>query len=127
VRTADTVDAGGHLPTALLPQTSINEVDRCVKESTGWSSCSASCGVGVSVRVSNENEDCVTMHQRRLCVIRPCGVDDSDLVRHKFSHLSTDTFLLLLLKSYLIALNLVMFLPLRDTRFNQYQSINLDF
>jgi len=76
------VELGGHLPPALLPQTSVNEVDRCVRESTGWSECSTSCGVGVSVRVSNDNDECVAMHERRLCVVRPCGVDDSDLVCH---------------------------------------------
>ena len=73
---------GGRLPSALLPHTSVNEVDRCVTESSSWSACSMSCGAGVSVRVSNDNDDCETMHERRLCVVRPCGVDDSDLVRH---------------------------------------------
>ena len=52
-----TVEMGGHLPSALLPQTSMNEIDRCVRDSTGWSACSASCGIGVSVRVSNDNDD----------------------------------------------------------------------
>ena len=83
----DTVEAGGHLPTALLPQPSAYEVDSCVRETTGWSTCSTSCGVGLSVRVSNDNDDCLTMHERRLCVIRPCGVDDSDLVRYLHSRI----------------------------------------
>ena len=80
----ETVEMTGHLPTALLPHTSVTEADKCVRESTGWSACSTSCGVGVSVRVSNDNEHCVTMHERRLCVVRPCGIDDSALVRHVF-------------------------------------------
>ena len=80
---ADAVEVVGHLPTALLPHTSVNKVeDRCVRKTTGWSACSASCGVGVSVRETNDNNDCVKTLERRLCVIRPCGADDSDLVCH---------------------------------------------
>jgi len=91
-----TVEVGGHLPTALLPQTSLNEVNRCVRESTGWSACSVSCGVGVSVKITNDNEDCVTVHERRLCVVRPCGVDDSNVVR--YTHLISIVIILLVQK-----------------------------
>jgi len=54
----------GQLPTALLPPTSLNEVDRCSVEDSGWSACSQSCGVGVSARISNDNAQCVVTHHR---------------------------------------------------------------
>jgi len=56
-----TGDVGGHLPTALLPPTSLDEVEssRCAREDSGWSACSTSCGPGVSARLSNDNEQCV--------------------------------------------------------------------
>jgi len=50
--------------------------ERCVKESTDWSACSVTCGMGVSIRVTNDNDDCLSEQQRRLCLIRPCDVTD---------------------------------------------------
>uniref|UniRef100_A0A8B9T1U6 Cellular communication network factor 5 n=1 Tax=Anas platyrhynchos TaxID=8839 RepID=A0A8B9T1U6_ANAPL len=37
-----------------------------------WSACSATCGVGISTRVSNQNRFCRLETQRRLCMARPC-------------------------------------------------------
>jgi len=51
----------------------------CVKEVTQWSPCSLTCGMGVSVRVTNENSACVPTQQRRLCIVRPCGLKDSHI------------------------------------------------
>uniref|UniRef100_A0A8B9UXG3 Cellular communication network factor 5 n=1 Tax=Anas zonorhyncha TaxID=75864 RepID=A0A8B9UXG3_9AVES len=39
---------------------------------TEWSACSATCGVGISTRVSNQNRFCRLETQRRLCMARPC-------------------------------------------------------
>jgi len=55
----------------------------CVKEVTQWSPCSLTCGMGVSVRVTNENSACVPTQQRRLCIVRPCGLKDSHITGKK--------------------------------------------
>uniref|UniRef100_A0A8C9F9D8 Cellular communication network factor 5 n=1 Tax=Pavo cristatus TaxID=9049 RepID=A0A8C9F9D8_PAVCR len=44
----------------------------CQPWGTEWSACSATCGVGFSTRVSNQNRYCRLETQRRLCVLRPC-------------------------------------------------------
>ncbi|CAL8397375.1 unnamed protein product [Gadus morhua 'NCC'] len=49
--------------------------DNCVVQTTAWSECSATCGMGVSSRVTNDNERCQLERQSRVCVIRPCGAE----------------------------------------------------
>uniref|UniRef100_A0A8C9V8F8 WNT1-inducible-signaling pathway protein 2-like n=1 Tax=Scleropages formosus TaxID=113540 RepID=A0A8C9V8F8_SCLFO len=44
----------------------------CVEQSTEWSSCSRTCGPGVSARMSNTNWACRLETQTRLCLVRPC-------------------------------------------------------
>ncbi|XP_063051275.1 cellular communication network factor 1, like 2 [Engraulis encrasicolus] len=46
----------------------------CNPQSTGWSECSATCGFGVSSRITNENPECRLVKETRLCQIRECGV-----------------------------------------------------
>uniref|UniRef100_A0A8C6USU7 Cellular communication network factor 5 n=1 Tax=Neogobius melanostomus TaxID=47308 RepID=A0A8C6USU7_9GOBI len=48
---------------------------RCVEQSTQWSACSLSCGMGISTRVSNQNPGCKLQLETRLCKVRPCGSD----------------------------------------------------
>ncbi|XP_029115161.1 cellular communication network factor 1, like 2 [Scleropages formosus] len=48
------------LPSACFPQT------------TDWSECSATCGMGVSGRVTNSNAECRLVRESRLCQVRPC-------------------------------------------------------
>ncbi|CAL8297205.1 unnamed protein product [Lota lota] len=55
--------------------------DNCVVQTTAWSECSAACGVGVSSRVTNDNERCQLQRQSRVCVIRPCGVDQEKEIK----------------------------------------------
>ncbi|OCT60115.1 cellular communication network factor 5 S homeolog isoform X1 [Xenopus laevis] len=44
----------------------------CTEWGTQWSSCSVSCGLGVSLRVSNRHSLCRLETQVRLCMVRPC-------------------------------------------------------
>lgn len=60
--------------TAAEPTTAQREA--CKKETTAWSQCSSTCGIGYSIRVRNDNKNCTSTHERRLCLIRPCGVSD---------------------------------------------------
>ncbi|XP_036069252.1 CCN family member 1 isoform X2 [Oryzias melastigma] len=47
--------------------------DHCVVQTTSWSQCSRSCGMGVSSRVTNDNARCKLIKETRLCNIRPCS------------------------------------------------------
>ncbi|KAK6471893.1 CCN family member 2-like [Huso huso] len=44
----------------------------CIEQSSEWSACSNTCGMGVSTRVSNRNRACRLETQSRLCIVRPC-------------------------------------------------------
>nr|ACX31199.1 cysteine-rich angiogenic inducer 61 protein-like protein 2 [Danio rerio] len=44
----------------------------CFSQTTDWSECSASCGFGVSSRVTNSNAQCRLIRETRLCQITPC-------------------------------------------------------
>ncbi|KAI1884057.1 hypothetical protein AGOR_G00222470 [Albula goreensis] len=46
---------------------------RCIAQTTNWSPCSRSCGMGVSSRVTNDNARCKLAKETRLCNIRPCS------------------------------------------------------
>ncbi|XP_077363003.1 CCN family member 2b [Festucalex cinctus] len=46
--------------------------DNCIVQTTEWSECSATCGMGVSSRITNDNRRCQLERQTRICIIRPC-------------------------------------------------------
>ncbi|KAM4771903.1 cellular communication network factor 6 [Rhinophrynus dorsalis] len=46
---------------------------KCLVQATQWSQCSKTCGMGISIRVTNENSKCQLRIDRRLCFIRPCN------------------------------------------------------
>ncbi|KAI7804143.1 CCN family member 1 [Triplophysa rosa] len=46
---------------------------QCVIQTTSWTPCSRSCGMGVSSRVTNDNTQCKLVKESRLCNIRPCS------------------------------------------------------
>uniref|UniRef100_W5MKH3 CCN family member 4 n=2 Tax=Lepisosteus oculatus TaxID=7918 RepID=W5MKH3_LEPOC len=54
-----------------------NEVwhKNCVTQTTSWSACSKTCGRGLSMRISNANDQCEMVKETRLCNLRPCEVD----------------------------------------------------
>ncbi|XP_071382635.1 cellular communication network factor 4a isoform X1 [Centroberyx affinis] len=47
----------------------------CISQTTSWSPCSKTCGRGLSLRISNANEQCELVKESRLCNLRPCEVD----------------------------------------------------
>ncbi|XP_019744484.1 CCN family member 2b [Hippocampus comes] len=46
--------------------------ENCIVQTTEWNECSVTCGMGVSSRVTNDNQRCQLERQTRLCLIRPC-------------------------------------------------------
>uniref|UniRef100_A0A8C2TZQ6 CCN family member 3 n=1 Tax=Coturnix japonica TaxID=93934 RepID=A0A8C2TZQ6_COTJA len=44
----------------------------CLLQTTEWSACSKSCGMGISARVTNNNPQCHLQKETRLCMVRPC-------------------------------------------------------
>ncbi|XP_029447918.1 WNT1-inducible-signaling pathway protein 1 isoform X3 [Rhinatrema bivittatum] len=47
----------------------------CIGQTSPWSPCSKTCGMGISTRISNDNEECRLSKERRICNLRPCEVD----------------------------------------------------
>ncbi|XP_061884677.1 CCN family member 2-like [Entelurus aequoreus] len=47
--------------------------DNCIVQTTEWSECSATCGMGVSSRITNDNHRCQLERQTRICIIRTCN------------------------------------------------------
>lgn len=43
-------------------------------QTTEWSACSKSCGMGISARVTNNNPQCRLEKETRLCMVRPCDL-----------------------------------------------------
>ncbi|XP_069771495.1 CCN family member 3-like [Narcine bancroftii] len=45
----------------------------CIQQTTQWSGCSKTCGMGISTRITNKNHHCDMVEEMRLCEVRPCG------------------------------------------------------
>ncbi|ELT91911.1 hypothetical protein CAPTEDRAFT_165049 [Capitella teleta] len=50
----------------------------CEVHESDWSPCSVTCGMGVSIRQSNNNTDCKPVNEQRLCLIRPCVQEEDN-------------------------------------------------
>lgn len=44
----------------------------CFPQTTEWTPCSSTCGMGISSRVTNNNPECQLVRETRLCQIREC-------------------------------------------------------
>ncbi|XP_048364540.1 CCN family member 4 [Sphaerodactylus townsendi] len=51
----------------------------CIPHTSSWSLCSKTCGMGISTRISNENDQCRLVKESRLCNMRPC---EEDIAKH---------------------------------------------
>ncbi|KAK2840638.1 hypothetical protein Q7C36_012217 [Tachysurus vachellii] len=65
-RAGDAFQERTSLPLSQVPSS------ECVPQTTDWSKCSASCGFGVSSRVTNANPRCKLVRETRLCRIHQC-------------------------------------------------------
>ncbi|KAF7246907.1 CCN family member 3 [Varanus komodoensis] len=59
-------------PEATLGTDSSDSSLNCIEQTTEWSACSTSCGMGFSTRVTNKNPACEMVKQTRLCEVRSC-------------------------------------------------------
>lgn len=48
------------------------KTNNCPTQTTSWSQCSKSCGMGISSRITNKNSECKLQKETRICTIRPC-------------------------------------------------------
>ncbi|KAM3868014.1 cellular communication network factor 1, like 2 [Diretmus argenteus] len=48
------------------------EVVSCFPQTTDWTDCTTTCGMGISSRVTNNNPECRLVRETRLCQIRQC-------------------------------------------------------
>uniref|UniRef100_A0A3Q3KEQ5 Uncharacterized protein n=1 Tax=Monopterus albus TaxID=43700 RepID=A0A3Q3KEQ5_MONAL len=46
--------------------------EKCPVQTTDWSQCSHSCGMGISYRITNNNTQCKLEKETRICTIRLC-------------------------------------------------------
>ena len=61
------------LPEGLsLPKSEVLLSPRCRLQTTDWTECSTTCGMGISSRVTNNNPECRLVRETRLCQIRQC-------------------------------------------------------
>ncbi|XP_029949981.1 CCN family member 1-like [Salarias fasciatus] len=56
-----------------LPEWNHLKANSCPTQTTDWSQCSRSCGMGVSSRITNRNPKCKLERETRICTVRPCG------------------------------------------------------
>ncbi|XP_042362369.1 CCN family member 2b isoform X1 [Plectropomus leopardus] len=55
--------------------------DNCVVQTTEWSECSATCGMAISSRITNDNQHCQLERQTRMCMVRPCNNQQETLIK----------------------------------------------
>ncbi|KAI1900647.1 hypothetical protein AGOR_G00052070 [Albula goreensis] len=62
-------------------QSHVHFPSQCFPQTTNWSECSTTCGMGVSSRVTNSNAECRLVRETRLCQIRQCDLDMTPSLR----------------------------------------------
>lgn len=61
---------GGSTLRALVSEVFLEP--NCYRQTTEWTPCSTTCGMGISSRVTNNNTECRLVRETRLCLIRHC-------------------------------------------------------
>ncbi|KAM4705560.1 CCN family member 3 [Rhinophrynus dorsalis] len=82
------VAIGGYAMAAYRPEATfgIDAMDmssNCIEQTTEWSACSKTCGMGHSSRVTNRNHRCEMQKQIRLCMVRPCEKESEKQIEKK--------------------------------------------
>ncbi|MEE6463074.1 hypothetical protein FKM82_005771 [Ascaphus truei] len=70
-----------HVASSAYADDSESWHNNCIIQTTQWSLCSKTCGMGISTRISNDNDKCKLQKERRLCNLRPCEVDITKHIR----------------------------------------------
>ncbi|XP_026198051.1 cellular communication network factor 1, like 2 [Anabas testudineus] len=55
-----------------FPMSKVLFESSCFPQTTDWTECSTTCGMGISSRVTNNNPDCQLVRETRLCQVRQC-------------------------------------------------------
>ncbi|XP_053277608.1 cellular communication network factor 1, like 2 [Pleuronectes platessa] len=55
-----------------FPMSEVLIKSTCFPQTTAWTECSTTCGMGVSSRVTSDNPDCRMLRETRLCQVRHC-------------------------------------------------------
>ncbi|XP_064616789.1 CCN family member 1-like [Liolophura sinensis] len=66
----------GHIPPSLVGSVFRVPGKNCQVNTTAWSPCSVTCGVGVSVRMTTDLSTCQTVQQTQVCYVRPCDMTE---------------------------------------------------
>uniref|UniRef100_A0A8D0H0L8 CCN family member 3 n=1 Tax=Sphenodon punctatus TaxID=8508 RepID=A0A8D0H0L8_SPHPU len=53
----------------------------CLVQTTEWSACSKTCGMGMSTRITNDNPQCRLEKESRLCTVRPCDFPMEKIIK----------------------------------------------
>ncbi|XP_069587926.1 CCN family member 3 [Ranitomeya imitator] len=79
------VPFGGFAMAAYRPEATfgVDMGTNCIEQTTEWSACSKTCGMGHSYRVTNRNRRCEMQKQIRLCMVRPCDEETEGLIEKK--------------------------------------------
>uniref|UniRef100_H2ZKD0 CTCK domain-containing protein n=1 Tax=Ciona savignyi TaxID=51511 RepID=H2ZKD0_CIOSA len=65
------------------PKPAVTFRENCMVQTTKWTACSKTCGLGSSNRVSNDNSECKLKKEMRLCNLRPCGPPSTFATRRR--------------------------------------------
>ncbi|KAL7980426.1 hypothetical protein Chor_001580 [Crotalus horridus] len=70
----------------LKLKSTLNDLQvNCLVQTTGWSACSKTCGMGISVCVTNNNPQCELEKESRLCLVQFCNASLDRSIKFKIT------------------------------------------